>query len=114
MSFSEPMNFRQDLGLEFYETLDESGEFTSGWVETSGTFTIRVACTFEGGSPVPQIEEGQYDEETETPRVMRVQAFTVASNSGHAQIDISARYFRFAVTGGAPSSPVAVTVRTVA
>jgi hypothetical protein len=114
MGFSADLPHRKDLLLEAHPTLDGSGNFSTDWIDSAYVDSVRVACTFNGGSPVVQVIEGQYDPDSSgDPRMMRTQTITVSANKAYAELPLTCRFFQFAVTGGLAENPVAVTVRGV-
>ena len=106
---------RNDILFELFELLDSSGNYTGAWLETAGITRVRVVCSFNGGSPTLRIDEGQYDAGASggEPRVMRSQTVPVTANRGYAELDITTRYLRLAVSSGLGDNPFGATVRSV-
>lgn len=106
---------RNDILAELWEVLDTSGDYTGAWTETAGIYRIRVACSFNDGTPTVRIDEGQYDASASgaEPRLIRNQSVPVSSNRGFAELDLSTRYFRLVVLDGLEENPFAATIRKV-
>lgn len=113
MAWSFNPTHRRDINFELYEVMDGSGDYTTDWLESAEIFTIRVACSFNGGTPTVRVDEGQYDSGAGTPRLIRSQSVSVASGRGFAELDLTGRYFRLVVSGGLADNAFAATVRTV-
>ena len=113
MAWTTNPTHRQDLPLGIYELLDESGDYVGPWLETADIYTVRVVASFNGGSPILRIDDGQYDNGSSEPRILRSQTITVAGNKGFAELALSARYFRLVVDSGLADNPFAATVRAV-
>lgn len=109
---------RPDLPLETLAALDGSGAYNSGWIDTGGVFTIRVAVFFlNGESGTVTIQEAAYEGTGEfadsSPRLVRTQSVPVSSSAGYAELDLTCRYFALAISSGDPDDYCSVTVRSV-
>lgn len=113
MPFTTPPGRRGDLALETNELLDASGNFASAWLDTGDYRDARVVVTFNGGSPSVTVEEGQYDVNTSSPRVMRTHTVSVASNKGYLELPLSCRFVRLSIASGLADNPFSATLRMV-
>lgn len=114
MAWTHTPGRRQDIIVELYEVLDGSGNYTGDWIETSDINTIRVACSFNGGTPTVRVDEGQYDPSASgDPRLIRSQSIAFASLRAFGEVDLTARYFRLVVSSGSADNPFASTIRAV-
>jgi hypothetical protein len=104
---------RADLAVEDLFTADGSGNYTSDWFLSDDLFTARVAGKFlSPSSPGITLEEGQADS-SNSPRVIRSHSLTVTSGLFFQQLDLTARAFRFVISGAGNGGLVAITVRKV-
>jgi hypothetical protein len=98
------LNNRDDLLLEATITLDDSGAYTSDWVDTSGVTDIRVAFSFVtnlvGNSSVRTLEamfDGGSILEGGAPVEIREQTELVVTSApyyGYAQYSLTGRWFQ--------------------
>lgn len=97
-------NYDGDTNLEWYDALDVD--------------TLRVAVRFNNisGSPAFKVVEGMHVAGSDfNGGAFEVREHTVSLSSGHgyAELPLTARYFKFEISGGGASDYVYVSARSV-
>jgi hypothetical protein len=111
---------RSDLVDEIYDTFNDNGNYVSGWYDSSGIDSIRVATygltAAEGYTSVDfQIQEAQFSSNSSdgSTQPVRIQTLTITDGTGWAELKLTGRFFLLSVTNGVSGDPVTITIRAV-
>ncbi len=107
---------RRDLIDEIAAVFNSNGNYVSGYYDSSGINSIRVAAYNMTGTSIQFVVwDYQFSPTGGNPQAVRSQKLAVdtSTNSVYAQVNLTGRVFLITVENGTPGSELTFTIRAV-